>query len=1188
MKFSPSLIKFEDVRQQIIEFLSENSEYSATFDWDASNVSYIIDTMAYTSMLMSYQIANVANNNFLDTINFRKNAVSRAKEIGYRPKRKTSAKAIGTLKYVDTEIVFSVNDTITIQTNSKFVSSKGNIYLNSSPIILTYLDDNTLSADYEIYEGDIKTFEYVGATGSTEFQSFIIPSTSVEENSLQMSVVKNVSGALPETWTEVKSIYSIPSDRIFFVEEDIENEYFPKIIFGDNNIGRILENDETATLTYIETKGALANNEYLTSLPTDLASYDASFVFDVINFDSLDATSLTFGGTENETLEEIQLKAPKYYSSAGRAVTKNDFKNILNSYPYIMSANVIGAEELFPNDDTKLGNIYISGVPRTLNKVNFLTDNTLIYLTSLEEATMVKQLESYNIISTKINLFKPSYVYVDINPQIELSSDITGYREEELKIITKTDLVNYTLANFFGYANFFRNSKIVSVMDYYTEVISSKVDIDYNFILNSDSFYFVAETIENSISLPVKKLTDSELYTNFVKTNYELADDLNVAIEDIPYTERTIYGKITNSNTTRSIYNEDIAPTNTPVLLSDIFMNSKTNFFEFHRYVPNTTVPLIRNIKTIDSIDLNVTSSLVGDLDAFSISYDGEELGNMYRTNNPFFQGFVANENDFPTFLTVSDGQSKYVEAVYSFDVSGADKNFTSVKSGDFFIFNSTGDGSWQKTVFKKSVSAVTNEELYTTNQGNDMYSISVSGDGGGLLISPASSGDYIIFNLSSTGNPNNKWETTNYRSLYLDYAYPIVKEAIEYDIKLVITEDVLGTNFYTRSAEILYDHDLIFFNSDAISDDLMWTKLINVSSSAELASVPVANRINANSLILETYDYDPITGVQIGEIRLVEQYGNFLLYDRIKWPSDLNQIANVNDILVYVGDGYWNIFQNILSYMYEIDGNISSALPLKMTYGDYFTILGTEGLTATFDNTLEEEFGDGDEIIYLGDNTWQKVNLISSISAADSSEFPVIAELGDVIKVTEDGYFGNTGAITDNEYIEYIIDTPYVDGDYLIFTETTSGSMWKQLKEYSMIFNPAIGKDRLNTLGFNTEFNYTYNNSTKYYEVFFNDIFNNVKIGQFTYDVTSISENGNVGKLIFENYVIGKFNSLDDTLATETKTLFGSSSDMDAIRFLPKNKTDANGNIIIESEEDFDTRFNQYLIVNIQNVTKI
>jgi len=1186
--FSQNLLKFEDVRQQIIEFLKSNSEYSATFDWSASNISYIIDTMSYVSMLMSYQVANVANNNFLDTINYRKNAVSRAKEIGYRPKRKTSAKAIGTLTYIDTEVVFSVNDTITVQTNSKFVSNKGNVYLNKKPIILTYQDDNTLSAEYELFEGEIKTFTYIGAAGNTPFQSFTIPSISVEENSLKMSVIRNVSGALAEDWIEAKSIFNLPSSNIFFVEEDSENEYFPKIIFGDNIIGKILESDQTATVEYVETKGSLANNEYMTSIPIDTNSYVSSFALDLSKFNSLDPLSFTFGGSENETLEEIKLKAPKYFSTSGRAVTKQDFKNILNAYPYIMAANVIGGEELYPSsEDQKLGNIYLSGVPNTLNKINFLTDNNSIYLTSIEENTLLRELETYNVVSTKLNFFKPSYIYVEVTPFIELPENITTSKKEDLKIKAKADLISYSLDNFFDYAKYFRNSKLASITDYYPEIISSTINASYYFVINKDSFYNSAESKENSISLPVKKLPNSNMYTNFVKSNYELGNDLGVSASDIPYNLRTIQGKITNSNTNRLIYNEDIAPVveGDKILFSDIMMNGTTNFFEFHRYDVNTTAPLVRNIKVINDIELSIVSFVADLLDQFVISYEGEELGTMYRTNNEFFEGFVANENDFPIFNTISEGHSKFVEAIYNFSVSGDDKNFTEVNAGDYLIFNGDTSGVWEKTNFKGSVSAVTNEELYTANNANDMYSISVSGDGGGLLTTPAASGDYIIFNLLSESNPNNKWEIANYRNIYQDYAFPIVKEAIDYDIKLVITENELGTTFFNRSSEIFYDHDLIFFNPNGISDNVMWTKLINVSSSGELQNLAVSGGINANSLILETYDYDPITGVQLGELRIVTEYGNFFLYDKIIWPSSITNTANVNDILVYVGDGYWRIFQSILSYVFEIDGDTMSALPLKLNYGDYFDVLGTEGLNSNFDNTLDEEFFDGDQIIYLGNNEWQKVVLKNNISAEDASEFPVIAQLGDILKINEDGYFGNTGSVDDNPYIAYTLNKPYIDGDYIIFTESSSGSMWKQLREYSMIFNPANGKDRLNSLGFNTIFNYTYNYSTKYYEMYFNDIFNNIKIGQFVYDTLSNDTNGDVGKLTFENFVIGNYNSLNQTKSIEVKSLFADSDVLDIIQFIPKNKTDLNNNIIFESEEDFDTRFNQYLIVNIKNV---
>ena len=86
-QFSLNAVRFEDVRAEVVKFLTENGRYDAQFDFSGSNIAYVIDTMAYTTMLMSYMLSTVANDNFLDTTTLRKNAVSIGKTLGYKPKR---------------------------------------------------------------------------------------------------------------------------------------------------------------------------------------------------------------------------------------------------------------------------------------------------------------------------------------------------------------------------------------------------------------------------------------------------------------------------------------------------------------------------------------------------------------------------------------------------------------------------------------------------------------------------------------------------------------------------------------------------------------------------------------------------------------------------------------------------------------------------------------------------------------------------------------------------------------------------------------------------------------------------------------------------------------------------------------------------------------------------------------------
>ena len=85
-------LDFADLRQQIKDYLRANSEFT-DFDFEGSNFSTLIDILAYNSYITSYNTNMVANEAFIDSATLRENVVSLARNIGYVPRSKRSAKA---------------------------------------------------------------------------------------------------------------------------------------------------------------------------------------------------------------------------------------------------------------------------------------------------------------------------------------------------------------------------------------------------------------------------------------------------------------------------------------------------------------------------------------------------------------------------------------------------------------------------------------------------------------------------------------------------------------------------------------------------------------------------------------------------------------------------------------------------------------------------------------------------------------------------------------------------------------------------------------------------------------------------------------------------------------------------------------------------------------------------------------
>ena len=85
-------LDFNDLRSQIKDYLRANSSFT-DFDFEGSNFSVLIDLLAYNSYITAYNTNMAVNESFLDSATIRENVVSLAKNIGYVPKSRRSARA---------------------------------------------------------------------------------------------------------------------------------------------------------------------------------------------------------------------------------------------------------------------------------------------------------------------------------------------------------------------------------------------------------------------------------------------------------------------------------------------------------------------------------------------------------------------------------------------------------------------------------------------------------------------------------------------------------------------------------------------------------------------------------------------------------------------------------------------------------------------------------------------------------------------------------------------------------------------------------------------------------------------------------------------------------------------------------------------------------------------------------------
>lgn len=360
-------LDFDDLKSVIQEFIKNQTDFNS-YNYLGSNLSMLLDILAYNSQFTAYNINMVANELSLETSTFRDNVVSIAKRLGYQPKTYTSSKVNVTLSSSSV----SAYDYVKINPGTVLSSTnEGKTYLFLSNTVLTATVNNGNASfnNIELKEGQFFDITYI-VDYSDENQRFIIPNTYVDSDSITVTV-QNIP------YTRKKDILNVNSNSTIFFVDQIQDQKL-EVIFGDNIIGRKLENGETVQIKYIITNGSIANglrnfsinsniygikNNQETTLPGNTFSL-------TINSEN------SYGGSDFESISSIKYNAPRYYSAQNRAVTLDDYEIITRRiYPNIDLIRVIGGESLNPPE---YGKVYISIKPAVGEIVNNFTRNLIL------------------------------------------------------------------------------------------------------------------------------------------------------------------------------------------------------------------------------------------------------------------------------------------------------------------------------------------------------------------------------------------------------------------------------------------------------------------------------------------------------------------------------------------------------------------------------------------------------------------------------------------------------------------------------------------------------------------------------------------------------------------------------------------------------------------------------------------
>ena len=462
-------LEFEQLRASIKNYIKTKSTFT-DYDFEGSNLSMLVDILAYNTLYTTYNLNMASNELNLDTAVLRDNIVSHAKRLGYNPNSYTSSK-------VQTDI--TVSGLLALQVNriglksgpilSTTFQGKNYTFVARDPLNLTVSGDTAVFRDVELYEGTTFSIRYTVDT-SNENQRFIIPNTYIDSDSVKVSVKADSTSTTSTNYTRKNTIVGVsPSDTVFFVEEIQDQQY--EIVFGDDVIGRKLQNGEIVTIQYIITAGGELNNVKEGSLKfvgtveyVDSNNVTGKVALSNINF-SLNTES-SFGGSNFEDIASIKFRAPRYFAAQERAVTISDYESlIMQIYGNADLVKVVGGELLNPPE---YGKVFITIKP----KVGSVVSDT-------EKDRIVRDLRSFIVGSVTPVIRDPKKYTIRVIPQLTYNKNKTRKSQATLKKLVRDIVVKYETTDLFkNFGGKFSNSSIVAdIQNIDNSIISSNVKV---------------------------------------------------------------------------------------------------------------------------------------------------------------------------------------------------------------------------------------------------------------------------------------------------------------------------------------------------------------------------------------------------------------------------------------------------------------------------------------------------------------------------------------------------------------------------------------------------------------------------------------------------------------------------------------------------------------------------------------
>ena len=453
-------LDFDQIKTSIKDYIRANSDFT-DFDYEGSNFSVLIDTLAYNTYITAFNSNMIVNESFLDSATLRENVVSLARNIGYVPKSRTCSQASITFTAETT----TSTPTMTLQAGLVCVGASNNSsYVFSIPESITTTVVNgvgtfgTESSPVTVYQGTYLTKSF-SVNGSLD-QQFILDNSYIDTSTIRVYVKGAADTGIGREYSLVNNILNVKSTSETYLIQEIQDEKY-ELLFGDGVFGKKLENEAIITVSYIITDGIDGNGPSSFSWGGSVVN-SVNQTLALTNTPTITTISGASNGGNIESVDSIKYYAPRLYSSQYRAVTGRDYESIIQQiYPNTESVSVVGGEEL---DPPEFGTVLLTIKPKN---GEFVSD--------FDKQKLLEDLKQYSLAGINQKILDLKLLYVELDTFVYYNPAQTS-TVADLKTRISDGLSAYASSkdiNKFG--GRFKYSKVLNVIDEIDTAITSNI-----------------------------------------------------------------------------------------------------------------------------------------------------------------------------------------------------------------------------------------------------------------------------------------------------------------------------------------------------------------------------------------------------------------------------------------------------------------------------------------------------------------------------------------------------------------------------------------------------------------------------------------------------------------------------------------------------------------------------------------